>query len=280
MDSKFLKYKKKSNSVENDLTNFKNKSSPESEYSLRFSDGRNVSPSPPNSSVDFESVRITAKAIPPKTPGGRKKASSFSLVPQDGVTVSIQVMMQCLSRAVWYEIRANEYNFGTHVDVFCEESHSFIPSMKTIESFFSCIFNTKSLSIECAVTAVAYVDKLGKISSVKLNRLNWKRICFISVLEADKVLRDKLVWNEDYKDIIVGIDLETLRKLERAFLKYIEFSLTLTQSEYAAYLIDLLSLRNHKDPPTPERIRHRTGSQVVEFKRSSEDELIELNRSI
>jgi hypothetical protein len=212
----------------------------------------------------------------------RKKASSISLVPPDGVTVSVQVMMQCLSRAVWYEIRRNEFNFGVYIDVFCEDNHSFIPSMKTIENFFSCIFNTKSLSIECAVTAVAYVDKLKKISGIKLNRLNWKRICFISVLEADKVLRDKLVWNEDYKDIIPGIDLDILRKLERAFLKYIEFTLTLTQADYAAYLLDLLTLRNKEKDFTPEKHpRHRTGSHTVEMKRASEQEdLLALNKSI
>jgi len=83
-----------------------------------------------------------------------------------------------------------------------------------------------------------------KISNVKLHRTNWRRICFISVLEADKVLRDKLVWNEDYKDIIPEIDLELLRRVERSFLKYIEFSLNLTPSEYASYLFDLLSLRS------------------------------------
>jgi len=285
MESRFLKYKKKSNSVEKEIAPVYKKSSIECEYSLRFSAGRNVSPSPSGTgSTDFDSVRITSKAIPPKTPGGRKKSSSFSMVtPPDGVTVSVQVMMQCLSRAVWYEIRANEFDFGTHVDVFCEESHSFIPSMKTIENFFSCIFNTKSLSIECAVTSVAYVDKLRKISGIKLNRLNWKRICFISVLEADKVLRDKLVWNEDYKDIIPGIDLELLRKLERAFLKYIEFSLTLSQSDYAAYLLDLLSLRyKEKEPASPEKAssRQRTGSHVVEMKKEAEEDITDLNRSI
>jgi hypothetical protein len=273
MEYHFLKHNKKSPSEEKDLTIEKKVSLTESEYSLRFS--------PHRTSKTRSSKRITAKAAPPKptTPGGRKKASSISLVySPDGVTVSLPVMLQCLSRAVWYEIRENEKGTGTHVDVFCEDSHSFIPSMKTIENFFSCIFNTKSLSIETAVTSVAYVDKLNKISGVRLTSHNWKRICFISILEADKVLRDKLVWNEDYKDLIPGIDLELLRKLERAFLKYIEFSLTLTQSEYAAYLLELLSLRKDKDPAIPEKPRNRTGSQVVEMRRTEEE--LELNKSM
>jgi len=272
MEFHFLKHNKKSPSAENDLT-VKKPSLTESEYSLRFSPRR------PNKIRS--SKRITAKAVPPKptSPGGRKKASSISFVPPDGVTVTLPVILQCLSRAVWYEIRENEKGSGTHVDVFCEDSHSFIPSMKTIENFFSCIFNTKCLSIETAVTSVAYVDKLNKISSVRLTSHNWKRICFISILEADKVLRDKLVWNEDYKDLIPGIDLELLRKLERAFLKYIEFSLTLTQSEYTAYLLELLSLRKDKDPSIPEKPpRNRTGS-LVELKRSEED-FLELNKSM
>jgi len=268
----YVKYGKKSNSVERNLvTPLKKKSPVEAEYSLR------ISPTLPESHINGK--RITANALPPKI--GRKKSSSIStFTTPDGVTVSIQVMMQCLSRAVWYEIRANEFDFGVQVDVFCEDSHSFIPSMQTLEKFFTLIFNTKSLSIECAVTAVAYVDKLRRISNVKLNRINWKRICFIAILEADKVLRDKLVWNEDYKDIIPGIDLDLLRKLERAFLKYIEFSLTLSQADYAAYLLDLLSLRN-KDLETPQEKhpRIRTGSHGVEPIRR-EEERLELNKSM
>jgi len=276
MEYHFLKYQKKSNSLEKDLVHKKHLNL-ESEYSLRFS------PPTPKRMDHSEELRITAKAVPPKSaPGGRRKSSSISTVPcVEGPTVSVTVMMQCLSRAVWYEIRANEFDFGAHVEVFCEENHSFIPSMKTIENFFTCIFNTKCLSIETAVTAVAYVDKLRKISTIKLNRINWKRICFICVLEADKVLRDKLVWNEDYKDIIPGIDLNLLRKLERAFLKYIEFTLTLTQAEYAAYLLDLLSLRNKEREPTSseKQPRQRTGSHTVEMKRTEED-ILPLNQSM
>jgi len=93
------------------------------------------------------------------------------------------------------------------------------------------------------VTTVAYVDQLHQVSGIKLNQTNWRKLCFISILEADKVLRDKLVWNEDYKDLISDIDLFELRKMERAFLKYIEFNLTLSQSHYARYYFDLLSLR-------------------------------------
>jgi len=259
---------KSSTSAERDLV--KNKPTFESEYSIRMS---------PTTPSRYDSrPRITATAVPPKRTPRRQKASSISLVSsEEGVTVSVKVMMQCLSRAVWYEIRDNEFDFGTNVDVFCEDNHTFIPSMKTIENFFSCIFNTKSLSIECAVTAVAYVDRLKKISGIKLNRKNWKRISFIAVLEADKVLRDKLVWNEDYKDIIPGIDLNLLRRLERAFLKYIEFSLTLSQSDYTVYLLDLLSLRLKDQNNSKSATRPRKGSEP---KRLTEDIFLELNKSI
>jgi len=260
---------KKSSSAARDLA--LKKSPFEAEYSIRIS--------PPSSRPQLtasEEQRITSTALPPKTPGSRRKEarhSISSMLSSDGLNVSMSVVMQCLSRAVWYQIRDNEFDFGTHIDVFCEDSHSFIPSMKTIENFFTCIFNTKSLSIECAVTIMAYVDKLRKISLIKLNRINWKRICFIAILEADKVLRDKLVWNEDYKDLIPGIDLNLMKKLERAFLKNIEFSLTLTQSDYVIYLLELLSLRQ-KEQTTPEKTpRARTGSLNGDSRRDERDEL-------
>jgi len=264
---------KKSTSAARDLLVLK-KSPFETEYSIR------VSPPTARPAGAAEEQRITSTALPPKTPGSRRKEARHSIsamLSSDGLNVSMSVVMQCLSRAVWYQIRDNEFDFGTHIDVFCEDSHSFIPSMKTIENFFTCIFNTKSLSIECAVTIMAYVDKLRQISLIKLNRINWKRICFIAILEADKVLRDKLVWNEDYKDLIPGIDLILMKKLERAFLKYIEFSLTLTQSDYVIYLLELLSLRQ-KEQTTPEKTpRARTGSLKGDSRRDERDEL---NRSM
>jgi len=220
----------------------------EDEYSLRII--------PSSSLILSESARITATATPPRPSIGRKKANTLPDI-SEGVIVTLSGMMQCLSRAVWYEIKSNEFEPEIPVDVFCEDPNLLTPSMSSIQTFFTRIFNTKKLSVECAVTAVAYVDKLKKISGVKLNRTNWRRLCFIAILEADKVLRDKLVWNEDYKDIIPGIDLTLLRKLEREFLKYIQFTLNLTQSDYAIYLFDLLSLRKKEDDQIPEKSRKR-----------------------
>jgi len=122
-----------------------------------------------------------------------------------------------------------------------------------LKIFLTQIFNCKDLSVECAVTTAAYIDRLKMISQVKLLSSTWRRICFISVLEADKVLRDKLVWNEDYKDIHVGIDLDVIRKLERAFLRYIEYSLTLSQVDYASYKFDLLTLRENQSDSSFEK---------------------------
>jgi hypothetical protein len=197
--------------------------------------------------------RITAKAHPPQTKNNvKRRNASLSDIGEEEVK-EVSVILKCLSRAVWYEIKYNESDPGLISDVFVE-APSVLPNMSTIEDFFTQIFNCKDLSVECAVTTAAYLDRLKMISQVKLLSSTWRRICFISVLEADKVLRDKLVWNEDYKDIHVGIDLDVIRKLERAFLKYIEYSLTLSQTDYASYKFDLLSLReNQTDTSTFEK---------------------------
>jgi len=196
-----------------------------------------------------ENTGITAKAVPPRYPlSRRQKCKSIAFCDKDKVVVEVKVILKCLSRAVWYEIKSNERDQGTMVDVFNDESYTTLPPMSIIENFFTQIFRCKDLSTECAVTAGAYIDKLKTISGIKLTPSNWRRICFIAVLEADKVLRDKLVWNEDYKDIHLGIDIDLLRKLERAFLKYIEFSLTLTQADYTMFLLELLSLREKQEP--------------------------------
>jgi len=74
--------------------------------------------------------------------------------------------------------------------------------------------------------------------------------------------------------------ISLLRKLERAFLKYIEFSLTLSQSDYTIYLLELLSLRQ-KEGGGPMKVgRPRKGSHVVEAKKSVEEMRLELNKSM
>jgi len=169
--------------------------------------------------------------------------------------ISASLMVICLCKAVYHEMESNGEDRGLQVDVFWDDVRDF-PTLDSVEKFFMRIFTSKDLSTECAVTAVAYVDRLHQVSGIKLNQSNWRKISFISILEADKVLRDKLVWNEDYKDLISDIDLFELRKLERAFLKYIEFHLTLSQSDYAKYYFDLISLRDSEtDPFSPEKGR-------------------------
>jgi len=169
--------------------------------------------------------------------------------PDPSATSTNKIIISCMSRAVFYEVKNNDANRGTQVDVFCEDSAG-LPTFETIETLLTRIFTTKDLSTACVVTSAAYIDQLYIVSGIKLDQTNWRRICLISILEADKVLRDKLVWNEDYQDLLsaIDIDLFELRKIERAFLRYIEFNLTLSQSEYTKYYFDLLSLRDVVSP--------------------------------
>eukprot|EP01123_Difflugia_compressa_P000980 TRINITY_DN1110_c0_g1_i1.p1 TRINITY_DN1110_c0_g1~~TRINITY_DN1110_c0_g1_i1.p1 ORF type:complete len:223 (+),score=46.98 TRINITY_DN1110_c0_g1_i1:277-945(+) len=162
-------------------------------------------------------------------------------------------MVKCISKGVFGVVWNHDIDKSDQVESFVEDSPG-CPSYETVHNFFTKIFTSKNLSAECAVTAAAYVDRLDYVSNIKLNHFNWRRVCFICILEADKVLRDKLVWNEDYKDLLPAIDLFELRKLERNFLKYIQFNLTLTQSDYARYYFDLLSLRDSSDIQTQQQL--------------------------
>eukprot|EP01124_Arcella_intermedia_P022136 TRINITY_DN3238_c0_g1_i1.p1 TRINITY_DN3238_c0_g1~~TRINITY_DN3238_c0_g1_i1.p1 ORF type:complete len:275 (-),score=33.26 TRINITY_DN3238_c0_g1_i1:228-1052(-) len=248
---KLSKYSKFSKSVEENMFTVEKRreraNGEQSPYSLKIT--RRSTAADLSASVQ-ELPRITEKALPlPKTRSsarGRrlmrpKQSQSLDLTSKEEFVTPLD-MVKCVSRAIFSEVTKNDQDRGTPVETFCDEYSTF-PTIQQIENFFLQIFTSKDLSVECAVTAAAYVDQLFKVSNIKLNQTNWRKICFISILEADKVLRDKLVWNEDYKDLIPDIDLLEVRKLERAFLKYIEFNLTLSQAQYARYYFDLLSLR-------------------------------------
>jgi len=166
------------------------------------------------------------------------------------------VLSKCLSKVVYYEVVNNQFD-KCHNDIFNEKLHPLDkqnndfdrpPTLDDVEQLITNIFTKQDLSAECAVLAVAYIDKIGH-KKTKLWPSNWRRVLLGALLLSEKVWEDQAVWNIDYVKSFPNISAEDLRQLEREFLIKIQFELTLKPSEYAKYYFELIARRERKDYP-------------------------------
>jgi len=170
-------------------------------------------------------------------------------------------ILLCLSKALYYGIKQSE-NKGLPPSepislVFSEEMFPLddnfelekSPSAHTICHYLTLIFNGEKLSCECAVMALAYVDRLLSLTNLHLHASNWRRIALGAIIVASKVWEDQAVWNVDFLSVFPYISVEDLNRLERQFLNGIKYMVTLKSSVYTKYYLDIRSLSKKKDFP-------------------------------
>jgi len=121
------------------------------------------------------------------------------------------------------------------------------------------------LSAECAVMAVAYIEKIRQ-RKIFLCSHTWRRILLGAILLSEKVWEDQTVWNVDYTKSFPEIEVDDLRNLEREFLIKIQFQLTLKPSEYARYYFALSSLRESTEENYPMKPLTKESAKRLEAK--------------
>jgi len=218
---------------------------------------------------------ITSHAIRPRKKKVMVKSNSTStlflnkLMPH---SADAAIMVKCMSRAVFYEILRNTSCACN--DIFCEVLHpldssyeclDMAPSLKEVERLLKKIFKNQMLSAECAVMAIAYIEKIRQ-SKVYLCSHTWRRVLLGAILLSEKVWEDQTVWNVDYTKSFPEIQVDDLRNLEREFLIKIQFQLTLKPSEYARYYFALSSLRESTEENYPLKPLTKETAQKLEAK--------------
>lgn len=121
-------------------------------------------------------------------------------------------------------------------------------------------FHRKGLTTHCIVAVTAYLARIKE--SVKLSYRNWRRLLLVAFIIAEKSIVDARIWNEDYHGI-VDIDLKELLKLEKGFLKVIQFHLTLSMSDYAKFYFALVSLQGRSDNTQKLKKTHKRNSSPI-----------------
>lgn len=85
-----------------------------------------------------------------------------------------------------------------------------VPDFKVIYRFMRLLFNAASLSSECAIITLVYLERLLSYAEIDILPFTWRRILLAALLLASKVWDDQAVWNVDYCQILRDITIDDM----------------------------------------------------------------------
>ena len=88
---------------------------------------------------------------------------------------------------------------------------------------------------ECSIICLIYIERVIQLTGLYLNKLNWKRVLFISLTIASKVWDDESYENVHFAKVFTRYPLKEINTLERIFLSLIDYNVGIKKSEYAKY---------------------------------------------
>jgi len=249
-----------------DSDEFENES--ESKDQLQRSKSKHITEASPMYDFTFETKANYPTFKPPKPkfgPVNRFKAtqegagggfhkekynSTSSLYIKESITKpNIHELLRCMSEALLYHIqKGEESGEKRYVEIFNEEKHPIskyyngynkVPDVLPICRFLTTIFDVERLDPECAIMALAYIERVMELSELTIDSTNWRRIILAAVILASKVWEDQSVYNVDFTPVFDNLSVPDLNRLEREFLTLLQYNVTLNRSSYAKYYFEL-----------------------------------------
>jgi len=145
------------------------------------------------------------------------------------------------------------------------------------------VFKASRLSAETGVMCMAYLDRLVSNTGFTLHPSNWRRITLGALILASKVWEDASVWNEDFlSDAVPNMTVKDLNNLERHYLNFLKFNVSLKASEYAKYYFDLQAVAKQGErefglKPLSEHDIRRLEKRSEELTRENDQDLRKTN---
>jgi len=201
-------------------------------------------------------------------------ASLFISPQQSLLTPDVSEILKCLSVCLYWKMKENE-NLTDRVviDIFLEEKYPlgkkvfldlYTPTIDIINTFLKSIYDTEDLSAECAVMVMIFIERLISFTKITLDGTNWKRVCFGAIIVASKVWEDTAVWNSDFRSVFPLLKLGDLAKLEREFLKLLDFNVAIKSSVYAQYYFSLRTIAERNEINFPLQPLNKVQEQRLE----------------
>uniref|UniRef100_A0A6B2LE36 Cyclin N-terminal domain-containing protein n=1 Tax=Arcella intermedia TaxID=1963864 RepID=A0A6B2LE36_9EUKA len=191
---------------------------------------------------------------------------------------SVGEIIKCLGVCLYWKIKEHQAKEPkVFIDIFEEDKHPLgilhkpnefdgIPSIKEIQDFIKSIYDAENLSAECAVMALIFIERLIALTNISLQASNWRRVIFGAVIISSKVWEDTAVWNSDFRSVFPQLKLNDLSKLEREYLRLLDFTVAIKSSIYAKYYFDLRTVAEINDINFPIEPLTKTKEQEIEAK--------------
>jgi hypothetical protein len=210
--------------------------------------------------------------------------STATIFMKDAIEAPDQAeIIRCVSKCLYFHIKNQETKEPKRFnDIFSElkypldnkRNFSKSPEVEEIEEFLTLLFEGQDLVAENGVMAVAYIERLVKLTGITLHASNWRRITLGALILASKIWEDVAVWNVDFLQVFPNLDVSDLNRLEREFLGLLQFTVSLSASIYAKYYFDLRALSDLTEENFPLRPLDEKGVSLLEARsRGAEEEI-------
>jgi len=190
--------------------------------------------------------------------------STSSIYIRDSINApDLRILSRCLAIALSYHIE--DENEGDekkqYFELFDEEKHPLFndcppsftktPPVEEILVFIETIFKAMRLTAECGIMCLAYIERVISATGITLLPRSWRRITLCAMILASKVWEELAVWNVDFLRVFPRLNVSDLNKMEKYFLMYIQYNVSLKASLYTKYFFELRNLANNDFPLKP-----------------------------
>ena len=178
-------------------------------------------------------------------------------------------------------------SYVTLCSLFSEHDHplfpslpnlSSVPSLSEILSTLSYIFIDDLLPPEICILTWAFVNRLVQSSGISIHASNYRRVMLAASIVACKLWEDNAIWNRDFVNVGLGVDIKDLCHLERGFLEMVKWEIEVTGTSYAQWYFELRDIRIAQQQKQKEKQwniqfgtkkEQSTGEETLRFKKKN-----------
>eukprot|EP00826_Nyctotherus_ovalis_P049411 TRINITY_DN5977_c0_g10_i1.p1 TRINITY_DN5977_c0_g10~~TRINITY_DN5977_c0_g10_i1.p1 ORF type:complete len:506 (+),score=118.78 TRINITY_DN5977_c0_g10_i1:654-2171(+) len=197
--------------------------------------------------VDLGSVDLTKSYTAPKTletglGAAKASAQSASKNPVARRKESVSIQDENLKEFAVFQLN---YDFDTKqfIDLGkIPEEYLEVPAEREIYKFSKKVLVYSRMEKEIPIIALIYIEKLVMRTGLLMNELNWRRFIFIALVIGSKIWDDESFENIHFHKVFPDVSLLEINDLERIYLKFLDYRLQISGSEYAKYYFILRTI--------------------------------------
>jgi hypothetical protein len=142
-----------------------------------------------------------------------------------------------------------------------------VPSERDVYKFCKKLLIHGNMQKEVSIVALIYIEKVILKTGLLMNELNWRRFLFTALVLASKVWDDQSFENVHFTKAFPDVSIKEINKLERLYLKCVDYQLNINGSEYAKYYFILRTISDKANTTFP--LKPIEVKKVVELQKNA-----------